>query len=56
MKRVTWDSGHMAHIVGRGRGGPDTLENCVTKCAHCHLVLEHMQGGKGKIVPAKGQA
>jgi len=26
-KRVTWESGHMAHIVSRGRGGKDELSN-----------------------------
>lgn len=40
-KHVTWESGHLAHIVSRGRGGHDTPENTVCKCAHCHLVLEH---------------
>lgn len=48
-KLVTWDSGHLAHVISRGRGGPDTAENCVTKCPHCHLVLEH----NPKSVPAK---
>ena len=32
---------HMAHIVGRGAGGSDTLENVVTKCQACHGVGEH---------------
>ena len=40
-ERVSWTSGHMAHIVSRGRGGPDTLENVKTKCATHHLVEEH---------------
>ena len=35
---VSWESGHMAHVKSRGAGGPDTLENVLTKCAHCHLV------------------
>ena len=36
---------HMAHIVGRGRGGSDTLKNVRTLCLTCHLVEEH-SGGK----------
>ena len=42
---ISWMDGHMAHIVSRGRGGSDTLENCVWKCPACHLVKEHA-GGK----------
>ena len=53
LKAVTWDSGHLAHITSRGRGGDDSMENCVTKCAHCHLVIEHTNGGAEKIVPCK---
>ena len=49
LKSVTWESGHLAHKIGRGRGGSDTMENCLTKCAHCHLVLEH----NPKSVPPK---
>lgn len=43
---VTWESGHMAHIKSRGAGGIDTLDNVVTKCAHCHLIKEHTLGQK----------
>lgn len=50
---ISWKSGHLAHIISRGRGGDDSLENCVTKCAHCHLVIEHTNGGAEKIVPCK---
>ena len=32
---------HMAHIVGRGAGGEDTLDNVRTLCGTCHLVGEH---------------
>lgn len=46
---TTWGLGHMAHIVGRGRGGSDTLSNVTTKCAVCHLEREHNQ----KSVPSK---
>lgn len=49
---VTWESGHLAHIISRGRGGDDSAENTCCKCAHCHLVLEH----NPKSVPAKGAA
>ena len=36
---------HMAHVVSRGRGGSDAIENVHTLCGACHLVEEH-QGGK----------
>ena len=60
-KLVRWergflDSGHMAHIRARSLGGHDTLDNVLTKCPYCHLILEHAQGGNGKIVPAKERA
>lgn len=32
---------HMAHIIGRGAGGSDTLDNVTTKCQGCHMVAEH---------------
>ena len=32
---------HLAHVIGRGAGGGDTLENTRTKCAEHHLVDEH---------------
>lgn len=38
---VSWASGHLAHVVGRGAQGSDTMENTRTKCADCHLVGEH---------------
>jgi 5-methylcytosine-specific restriction endonuclease McrA len=41
----------MAHVVSRGRQGPDELDNVVTKCEQCHLVEEH--SGGSKIVPKK---
>lgn len=50
---VSWENGHLAHTISRARGGPDTAENCKTKCLYCHIVREHIEGGKGKIVPAK---
>lgn len=48
-KRVAWHLFHMSHIVGRGRGGSDVLENVRVLCSHCHLVNEH----NPKSVPAK---
>lgn len=52
--RVTWESGHMAHLVNRGRGGKDELPNVTTKCAMHHMVTEHSYGPTGvKPCPAK---
>lgn len=39
----------LAHIVSRGAGGPDTLENTRSKCSKCHGT-EH---AGGKPVPRK---
>jgi 5-methylcytosine-specific restriction endonuclease McrA len=33
---VTWDLGHMHHVISKGKGGDDSLQNCVTLCAECH--------------------
>jgi 5-methylcytosine-specific restriction endonuclease McrA len=53
-KLVTWESGHMAHIVSRGRGGPDVIDNVVTKCGDCHIGIEHSYGPSGiKPCPRK---
>jgi 5-methylcytosine-specific restriction endonuclease McrA len=51
---VTWDGyfvnrGHMAHVISRGRGGPDELFNVKTMCMRCHLV----DGHNPKSVPRK---
>jgi 5-methylcytosine-specific restriction endonuclease McrA len=40
-RRVTWESGHLAHIISRGAGGSDTMENTRVLCPDCHLVGEH---------------
>jgi 5-methylcytosine-specific restriction endonuclease McrA len=40
-----WDTGHLAHIVSRGAGGPDTMENTRLLCAGCHH-NSHNSGGK----------
>ena len=50
VRPVSWATGHMAHIIGRGRGGSDLLENVRTKCAECHHA-EH----NPKAVPAKAR-
>lgn len=44
-RRVLWHLAHLAHIVGRGRGGSDTAENTRVLCATCHG-KEHNSGGK----------
>jgi predicted restriction endonuclease len=43
-----WESGHMAHIIGRGRGGSDVIENVLTKCSGHHWEEHHP-----KAVPRK---
>ncbi len=53
-KEVTWENGHLAHIISRGRGGPDTPENTCCKCSSCHIGIEHSYGPSGvKPVPKK---
>jgi hypothetical protein len=49
-RSVSWASGHMAHIVSRGAGGSDVIENVHTMTGECHM-LSHNAGGKP--VPAK---
>ena len=39
------DHADMAHIIGRGAGGSDTLDNVRTLCHECHMI-EHTQGRK----------
>lgn len=51
-ERGLWNSGHLAHIVSRGRGGADTVENCTTKCGSCHIGIEHSYGPSG-VKPCK---
>jgi 5-methylcytosine-specific restriction endonuclease McrA len=43
-RRVSWATGHMAHIKSRGAGGSDVLDNVRTLCADCHA-KEHNCGG-----------
>lgn len=38
-KTVTWDTGHLHHIIPRGRGGSDEMSNTVTLCPDCHAKL-----------------
>ena len=47
--QVTWMTGELAHIEGRGRGGSDTEQNTETCCGKCHRA-EHAP----KSVRAKG--
>jgi 5-methylcytosine-specific restriction endonuclease McrA len=41
----SWVTGHLAHIVSRGAGGPDTPENTRLLCGECHM-KEHNCGGR----------
>lgn len=41
---------HLAHMIGRGRGGSDTIANTRTKCGECHFRHEH----NPKVVRRKG--
>jgi hypothetical protein len=47
-----WDHGHLVHLKAKRRYGTH-LELSAWGCHHCHLISLHMQGGNGKIVPAK---
>jgi hypothetical protein len=38
---------HLAHIVSRGAGGSDTIENTRILCPPHHLISEHTKGLKG---------
>ncbi len=54
-KPVTWETGHLCHIVSRGAGGHDTAENTYCGCADCHLQF-HSYGPSGrKPCPSKNQ-
>ena len=37
---------HLAHLIGRGAGGSDTLGNTETACGGCHSEEEHWGGKK----------
>ena len=34
--KINWMEFHLAHIVSRGRGGSDILENVLASCQKCH--------------------
>jgi hypothetical protein len=44
-QRVTWETGDMAHIVSRGAGGSDVIDNVTTMTHDCHM-KSHNCGGK----------
>ena len=48
--RIYWGSFHLAHIISRGRGGSDTIENVLACCPDCHF--EDTRNRK-KLVPHK---
>jgi len=43
---VTWESGHMAHTRNKRMWG-DCLAQVTTKCAACHIGIEHSYGPSG---------
>ena len=47
-RMVTWETGELAHIEGRGRGGSDTEANTECSCNTCHRA-EH----NPKAIPRK---
>ncbi len=49
-KPVGWSWGHMHHILHRGKGGSDDLENLAWSCAGCHS-KEHVRILSGKKDP-----
>ena len=52
-KPVTWETGHLCHIVSRGAGGPDSAENTYCGCAECHLKFHQVGPSMTKPVPRK---
>jgi hypothetical protein len=44
-EQVTWEMGDMAHIVSRGAGGSDVIDN-VTTMTHEHHMKSHNCGGR----------
>jgi 5-methylcytosine-specific restriction endonuclease McrA len=49
-ERVTWETGDMAHIVSRGAGGSDAIDNVRTLTKICHM-KSHNCGGKPLAPP-----
>jgi hypothetical protein len=39
-----WLHGHLSHIISRGAGGPDTLQNSLWSCASCHAKSHNCDG------------
>lgn len=52
---VTWDTGHLAHIVSRGAGGQDTPENTYCCCEAHHMTFHAYGPSMEKPVPMKPQ-
>ena len=52
-RTVSWASGHMAHIVSRGAGGSDVIDNVHTMTQECHG-KSHNAGGKPCPPKVKG--
>jgi hypothetical protein len=50
-KPVGWSWGHMHHVLHRGKGGSDDLENLAWACPTCHG-KEHLQVKWGKYPDA----
>jgi hypothetical protein len=42
-----YDCGHVSHIVSRGAGGSDTMENVIWECYTCHIKTKHGLKFKG---------
>jgi 5-methylcytosine-specific restriction endonuclease McrA len=49
-RTVSWVTGHMAHIVSRGAGGSDVIDNVHTMTQECHGKSHNCAG---KPLPAK---
>ena len=45
---LTWMMFEMHHMQSRGRGGSDTMENCIALCRACHR-MHH--DGKFRVKP-----
>lgn len=48
-RRVTWNTGHLAHIIARSKGGSDTLGNTECSCEDCHIGDEHNPRAVAKL-------
>ena len=51
--RCSWATGHLAHIVSRGAGGSDSMENCRLLCFDCHTGNRAEHNCAGKPLPLK---